>query len=426
LIRVLHSSNNTFIEIFKQFTMSIKHMKAARPNSTRIAIAGAGIGGLSLAIALRRQGYSPKVFEQRAASQVPEEGIFLTLAPNGLNALRALGLDTAVASAGTVTKGIALHNEHGKQIGFIDYAKHADKFGAPSATIRRGTLLQIILSAALAEGVTVCFGRAVDGVAETASGIELRTDDVTEAFDLVVAADGLRSQVRREALPGLPSPEYNGLIGCGGIVDAPDIPPTGGVMRMIFGRKAFFGYIKDGDGPVYWFDSYPSATEPAAIEDPAALAGFLQALHADDPLDNYRIISRESAIHRLYPDYDIPSLPQWFTRRVVLLGDAAHAVTPHSGQGASMALEDAIVLAACLPAEREPIQAFQRYEGLRRARVEAAVALGRQGGQHKKAQSWLALRMRDLILPLVIPLGRSRQEKLFRFRVDRDPLVPPP
>lgn len=406
--------------------MSFNQTNAASPKSARIAIAGAGIGGLTLAIALKRRGFNPKVFEKRPASQVPEEGIFLTLAPNGLNALRALGLDADVASAGIVTKGIALHNEHGKQIGFIDYAKHAESFGAPSVTIRRGTLLQVILNTALAEGITVCFDRAVDGVAETASGVDLRTGEITEGFDFIVAADGLRSQVRREALPGLPSPDYNGLIGCGGIVDVPNVPPTGGVMRMTFGRKAFFGYIKDGDGPIYWFDSYPSATEPVGVEDPAALAAFLQKLHADDPLDNYRIISHEHAIHRLYPDYDIPSLPQWFTRRVVLLGDAAHAVTPHSGQGASMAIEDAIVLAACLTAEREPVGAFRRYERLRRARVEAAVALGRQGGQQKKAQSWLALRIRDLILPLVIPLGRSRQEKLFRFRVDRDPLAPPP
>ena len=90
-----------------------------------------------------------------------------------------------------------------------------------------------------------------------------------------------------------------------------------------------------------------------------------------------------------------------------------------------MALEDALVLSACIEAEATPIAAFSRFESLRRKRVEEAVALGRQGGQQKKAQSWLALRLRDLLLPLLVPLGQEAQERMFRFRVDRDPLAQP-
>jgi len=90
-----------------------------------------------------------------------------------------------------------------------------------------------------------------------------------------------------------------------------------------------------------------------------------------------------------------------------------------------MALEDALVLAACLATEPTPIAAFRRFESLRRKRVEEAVALGRQGGQQKKAQGWLALRLRDLMLPLFVPLGQKAQERMFRFRIDRDPLAQP-
>ena len=107
------------------------------------------------------------------------------------------------------------------------------------------------------------------------------------------------------------------------------------------------------------------------------------------------------------------------------MGDAAHAVTPHSGQGASMALEDALVLAACIATETTPIASFRRFESLRRKRVEEAVALGRQGGQQKKAQSWLALRLRDLMLPLFVPLGQKAQERMFTYRADKTPLAMP-
>ena len=91
-----------------------------------------------------------------------------------------------------------------------------------------------------------------------------------------------------------------------------------------------------------------------------------------------------------------------------------------------MALEDALVLAACIEVETSPLAAFRRFQSLRQARVEAAVRLGQQGGQQKKAQSWLAMRIRDLILPWVVPLGQKAQEKMFAFRVDQTPLALPP
>lgn len=388
-----------------------------------IAIAGAGIGGLALAIALKRKGYAPIVFERRQRGQVGADGIFLTLAPNGFNALRGLGLAEAVSRRGVVTTGIELHNEDGHRLGLIDYARHADAFGAPSVTIKRGALGETLLEAALAEGVDVRFGAAIERLAEAGDGVTLSAGGESQRFDIVVAADGLRSAVRRLALPHLPAPVFNGLMGSGGIVDVPSVPSTGGLMKMTFGRRAFFGYIKEGNGPVYWFDSYPSETEAGRVHDPVAYARFLQELHRDDPLDNRAIINAEASVGGAYPDYDIPSLPQWFTNRVVLMGDAAHAVTPHSGQGASMAIEDALVLAACIEAEATPIAAFRRFESLRRARVEAAVALGRQGGQQKKAQGWLALRIRDLMLPWFLPLGQKAQEKMFSYRADRTPLA---
>ncbi|MEO9227503.1 MAG: NAD(P)/FAD-dependent oxidoreductase [Devosia sp.] len=400
---------------------------AARSNINRpqIAIAGAGIGGLALAIALKRRGHDPVVLERRARDQVTADGIFLTLAPNGLNALRGIGLADAVSTKGVVTTGIALYNELGKRIGLIDYTAHRDAFGAPSVTIRRGTLGAILLDAALAHSVDVRFGAAVDGVDETADGVTLIAGGKTLRFDMLAAADGLRSVVRRLAMPGHPAPSFNGLIGSGGIVDVPSVPSTGGLMKMTFGRRAFFGYIKQGDGPVYWFNSFPGDEDQARVSDPGAFRHLIRSLHADDPLDNLAIINADTSVARAYADYDIPTLPVWHARRIVLLGDAAHAVTPHSGQGASMAIEDGLVLAACIEAEATPEGAFHQFEALRRKRVEAAVALGRQGGQQKKTQSWLSLRIRDLILPLVVPLGQKAQERMFGFRADLTPLTPP-
>ena len=397
-----------------------------KTNRPQIAIAGAGIGGLALAIALKRRGFSPVVIEKRDAEGLRGDGLFLTMAPNGLNALRGLGLAQQVIDGGLGTLGIAIFNERGKKLGLIDYAAHQREFGAPSATVKRGVVSSVLLDAALAAGVDLRLGTDVEGISETGSEVTLMFGGRAQRFDAVIAADGLRSVVRRMVFPELPQPVYSGLLGNGGVVDVPGVAPTDGIMNMTFGTKAFFGYIKERNGPVLWFNTYPAAeNDVGPVADPRGYARFVRSLHRDDPLDNARIMDAVQSIERTYPVYDMPQLERWSTKRVLLIGDAAHAVAPHSGQGASMALEDALVLAACLDEANAPDAAFRRFEGLRRKRVETAIAIGRQSGSQKHAQSWLELKIRDLILPLVIPLGKKTQERMFGFRADLTPLAQP-
>jgi 2-polyprenyl-6-methoxyphenol hydroxylase-like FAD-dependent oxidoreductase len=398
----------------------------AKTNHPQIAICGAGIGGLALALALQQKGLRPVVIERRRAAQIRSDGLFLTLAPNGINALRALGLADAVIAAGLDTSGIAIFNEHGKRLGLMDYAGHREAFGAPSVTIGRGALGGALLDAAEAAGVMLRLGEDLTGIDETEAGVTIETGTTREMFDMAIACDGLRSTVRRLCFPELPAPRYSGLIGTGGLVDVPELAPTNGVMFMTFGKRAFFGYLKQGNGPVLWFNQYPAPeSEVGPITDPKAYAAAIGAMHADDPLDNRRILAAVQRIDRNFPVYDMDGLSRWSTPRVLLMGDAAHAVAPHSGQGASMAIEDAVVLAACLDEQPEPAAAFRRFEALRRQRVETAIQIGRMAGSQKHAQSWLSLRIRDLILPLVMPMGVKAQQRMFGFRADRTPLTQP-
>lgn len=407
--------------------MSPIALLSARPKAQlAIAICGGGIGGLATALTLHKAGFTPIVFERASAEQLRTEGIFLTLAPNGINALRALGLAETVLAAGIRTNGLAIYNEHGRQLTVVDYSGHGGAFGAASATIRRGVLAGILLDAVKAAGIVVRHDATIETVSEGPNGVELVTATGAERFDLVVACDGLRSRVRRQIFPELPEPIYSGQIGTGGFADVPDVADTGGLMRMVFGRKAFFGYIKVEGQPVYWFNNYPAPeSEAVPVRDPVAYGARLRAMHATDPLDDAAILAANGPVGRHYPIYDMPVLPRWHSDRVVLLGDAAHAVSPHSGQGASMAIEDAVVLAACLAAESSPKAAFARYESLRRVRVRKAIEVGRAGGSQKLAQTWWELKIRDLVLPLVMPLGARMQSSLFGFRADRTPLEQP-
>lgn len=393
----------------------------------RIGIVGAGFAGLGLALALRGRGYEPVIFEKREELQATSEGIFLTLAPNGINALRALGLSEAVVSQGVETTGLLFQNENGAPLGGIDYSSHTQRFGAPSVTIRRGTLTAILAGEAKKLGLSTHYGAEVTGLRQLEDSVAVTlATGASHTFDMLIAADGLRSTIRQIAMPGHPAPIYNGLLGGGGILDIPEVPSTQGKMIMTFGREASLGYIKETNGPVYWFNSFPSPRSRTQFSDNAGLAAFVTALHRTDPEINQRIIAAAApSIERFHPDFDIPDLPAWSAGRIALIGDAAHAVTPHSGQGASMALEDAVVLAACIQAEGNHTAAYDRFELLRRKRVSSAVRLGRQGGTPKKALNWFARRLRDLALPIFVPLGQKGQERLFAFRVDRDPLQQP-
>jgi len=398
---------------------------SAKTNRPRIAIAGAGIGGLALALALHRHGFAPVLFEKKTAERIRTEGVFLTLAPNGVNALRALGLADATVAAGLVTKGLAMFNERGKQLGLMDYGSHGTRFGAPSVTIRRGALGSLLLDAVERAGIELRLSRGIDDLADEADGVSVTSAGTTEAYDALIACDGLRSTVRRKIFPELPAPVYSGLIGTGGVIDVPGIRPTNGPMLMTFGKRAFFGYLAEPGQPAMWFNTYPAPeSDIGPIADPVAYARFIESLHVDDPLENAKILRAVPAIDRNYPIYDMPELDHWSKGNVLLMGDAAHAVAPHSGQGASMAIEDALVLAAALDGTSVP-EAFARFFKLREARTQTVIKIGRAAGSQKHAQSWLELRIRDLILPLVMPMAVKGQERIFSFRADQTPLVQP-
>jgi 2-polyprenyl-6-methoxyphenol hydroxylase-like FAD-dependent oxidoreductase len=388
-----------------------------------IAVMGAGVAGLTLAILLRRAGKAATVFEARGREQLAE-GAFLTLAPNGINALRAAGLAEKIASLGMPTLGFEILSRSGRRLALIDERESMRTAGAESITIRRADLLGALCAEAEAQGVALRFNHVLETLTRTPERIELGfADGQSFAAAWVAGCDGVWSKTRRLVFPGSPDPQYTGLTGTGGFLDLPAVPATAGFMRMVFGEKAFFGYMKQGDGPVFWFDSFPLSEEEAiARPDPAALAALTRTLHANDPEPIGEITAAIESVPRGYPVFDMAHLPRWHEDRVVLLGDAAHAVSPHAGQGASLAIEDAVVLAACLKARPGIDEAFATYQALRQARAEHVVRISRYTGSQKQVTSRIGLFIRDLVLPLFIPLGARQTRAITRYRADLAPL----
>jgi FAD-dependent urate hydroxylase len=369
-------------------------------------IAGGGIAGPVTAMALQRAGIDAEVFEAHRPGG-GEAGSYLTVASNGLDALRAVGADTPVLAAGFPTPTNVLLSGTGRRLGSASNGgRLAD--GTVSHTIKRARLYQALHEEAAGRGIRIEHGRRLAGAEPAAGGgVAVSFEDGTRATgDLLIGADGVHSPTRRLIDPAAPGGRYVGLVNFGGYTPASAGAGEPGVWHMIFGRRAFFGHVADPAGGTVWFANVPrpavSAAERAAttaeqwqrqlVELFAGDAGPASDLIAGGYLE----LAGDST-------HDLPSVPVWHRGPMVIVGDAAHAPSPSSGQGASMAAEDAVVLAKCLRDLPDIPQALAAYEGLRRKRVERIVAQGARTGS-AKAPGPVGRALRDLALPLVFKL----------------------
>ncbi|MGH3816130.1 MAG: FAD-dependent monooxygenase [Pseudonocardiaceae bacterium] len=374
--------------------------------STRVAVIGGGIAGPVTALALHRIGIEPTVYEayEHGAEQA---GAFLTTAPNGLAALQLLGAYEAVLAAGFATPRFVISNSKGKRLGEMGSTTTVP--GRPQPlTIRRSDLYRAITDEVRRAGITVEYGKRLAEVDESDEWVCARfTDGSTSTADLLVGADGVRSRARTIIDPAAPAPRYLGLLGCGGYARSTRLDSAPGVFHFVFGRRAFFGYTVPQPGQVWWFANLPRRAEPARSEldelRGEALRGVLLDAFADDRVPAADIIGETEHLIDALPMHDLAPLRAWHRGRMVLAGDAAHVTSPSSGQGASLAIEDAVILAQCLRDLPDHPRAFERYQQLRWQRVKKIFDAAARVNSNKAAGP-LARRVRDVLLPLIFML----------------------
>lgn len=375
-------------------------------------IIGCGIAGPVVAMFFKRAGIAAEIYEAQSA---PDDyaGLFLNLASNGLAVLHTLGLGARVAAEGFACPQMVMWSGSGKRLGEVRNGAAAGQ-GAESVIVKRGALHRILREEAQHQGIPIAFGKRLSGITVTADQqvVAAFEDGTSATGDFVVGCDGLHSRVRQIIDPHAPAPSYTGLVSCGGFSRSTAVPATPGTQHFIFGERAFFGYLAKPDGEIYWFNNlaYPGTPRRSELEaiPQRVWQQQLLALHSgDQPFIHQIIRATEGDIGR-YPIYDIPALPRWHAGPVVLIGDAAHATSPSAGQGASLALEDAIVLAQCVRDVPRLEDAFAAYERLRRARAEKVVKASRKAGSNKVAANRVARWFRDLLMPLFLKrLGSS-------------------
>lgn len=326
----------------------------------RAVVVGGGIGGLCAALALRRAGWDVTVRER--AARFGALGAGLTLQANALTALDALGVGDAVRALGRVDAPGGTRTADGRWLARIDAAALEAQLGTAALGVHRASLHGILLAA-------LPLGDLVAGSA---------VDEVPRDADLVVGADGIDSTVRRLLWPGFEA-VYCGSTAWRGVTDerwAGDLP-----VAISWGRGAEFGMVPLGDGRVYWFAAV-NAPEGVRFADEAAQVRRLFG-HWHDPVPAL-LAATSTVLHHDLRYLPVP-LPTYVRGPVVLVGDAAHAMTPNLGQGAAQSIEDAVVLGLCLPVGRPVAEGLAEYDARRRPRsqavAKASYRIGRFGQQ---------------------------------------------
>jgi 2-polyprenyl-6-methoxyphenol hydroxylase-like FAD-dependent oxidoreductase len=374
------------------------------PAGRAAVVAGAGIAGCATAVALCRIGFDVEVAEAHPAG-ADDVGAWLTVQSNGLAALRELGLLDAVRSVGFPTPRIDLTSATGRGLGSVPLGRPLDD-GTSALTMSRADLYRVLRDAAIAAGARLTYARSVHGAIEEPDRVEVRFGDgTTTRVDVLVGCDGLRSAVRAAVSPRNPAARYVPLLNLGGVARGLRLDAAPHRLHMVYGRKAFFGYAVAPSADVWWFANPPRRDEPSDADLAAtgsdAWRAELARLFDADVSPAVRIVEATPGDLRAWATYDLPHVPVWRTARTVLAGDAAHATSPSSGQGASMAVEDALVLARCLRDRPGVPDALATYEALRRRRVERVVAAGRRTSSTKIAGP-VGRVVRDALLPLVL------------------------
>jgi 2-polyprenyl-6-methoxyphenol hydroxylase-like FAD-dependent oxidoreductase len=392
---------------------------AQRPR--KALIIGAGIAGPVTAIFLRRAGFDVQLFEAWPYSTGIGGG--LQIAPNGMHVLAEIGLADEMIAAGSVCEAFEFLTQSGSRIASIN-RNMKQRFGQPAVNMCRSALMEALVNKAWSENVELHFEKRLARIEDRADQpvVVHFTDGTSAEGDFVIGADGVHSAVRQHVIPDGPRPFDTGLIGFGGFVPRVLIEDFGVGQRVIatFGRSGFFGYgfsSTDPETGAMWWSTQPSHGVDAATfraMDQDMMRRHLLDFHAGwhDPIP--RILQAADDI-AVTDTLDVATLPTWSRGRTLLIGDAAHATSPHAGQGASLALEDAMRLGRLMALRKELRETFQAFEEERRGRAAKIVAIARRNGNSKHAFSATGAWVRDWMMRLLVPLTSKGMDFMYAY-----------
>ena len=399
---------------------------AAGVAGKKALIIGAGIGGLTAAVALRRIGMDVEVYER--AGELKPAGFGISVGANAIRALATLGLDLGLEQRGQAVTQMKFTTPTGRRLFELPHARVDREAGAPSICLYRGDLQQALREAA--GDCPITLGATALHYETSADGVRVHFADGTKAHgDVLIGADGIHSVIRGQvAGTGPTAPRYGGFLCWLAITEFAHPTFPAGFSGHYWGAGRRFGLHDVGHGRFYWWGSL-NVPEHAARDYTADKTEILRtyAGWADEVTAAVRA-TPQSAIMAV-PCQDRPFLEQWGDGRVTLLGDAAHPMLPSLAQGGSSSIEDAVVLAGRLNAADQlggVTAALRSYEDLRRERTREMVEVSRSLAGLEQVQHPIPRLLRNTaarLMPSAVLAGLLRKTLIYPG-ADQPVLVP--
>jgi 2-polyprenyl-6-methoxyphenol hydroxylase-like FAD-dependent oxidoreductase len=340
-------------------------------NRYDVLIQGAGIGGLTLAIALQQRGYGVRIVERSAG--LSEVGAGIWMAANPMQVFDRLGLAGKILDAGWIVKFIHLQDSKSGEIQATDMSAIAKQFGFETVALHRALLQRILFEQLVPD--TVSFGCEVHSFVSRGDSISVELSDGSPCqARILVGADGINSQIRKHGDLG-GEKRYSGSSSYRAIARNANILPAEGAHDAyeVWAKGCRVGFSKVNGSDYYWYMTFDAPVgETSSTEQMWSHAETLFRLHFPQWIGLLQHTHPEEILRTDLSD--LRPLPRWSSGRVGLIGDAAHATTPNLGQGGAMAVEDALALADSFGKAGLNGTAFEQFEHLRRRKVDWTVA----------------------------------------------------
>jgi 2-polyprenyl-6-methoxyphenol hydroxylase-like FAD-dependent oxidoreductase len=355
-----------------------------------ISIIGAGIGGLTTALTLRRLGHDVSLYE--SAPEIKPVGAGIVMANNAMQIFRKLGIDRKIESAGNKVASLKIADERLNGLSLVDLSKFEVQYGVYNVAIHRAELQKILAEELGLERIYL---------SKRLSKIERRDDfhlvfeDTTTANSrIVIGADGIHSTVRNQLFPTAEIRDTRQWCWRGvGEIKLPNEYHNQALEAWGKGRR--FGFVKISPTKVYW---YAVVNEGLVTDEKVALVDLFHAFHSDI----LRIIDASPRENTFFSKIiDLKPIDKWQDRGVCLIGDAAHATTPNMGQGACQAVEDAYAIGRLLQSGRPIEQVFAEYEGLRMNKAHGIVNTSWTMGKLAHVENGLGIWLRNGLMRIL-------------------------
>jgi 2-polyprenyl-6-methoxyphenol hydroxylase-like FAD-dependent oxidoreductase len=362
-------------------------------------IVGAGIGGLTAAIALRRAGIDAIVFEQAPRLQDIQAGGGLLVWNNGMRALREIGLAEEAEATAAVLQMTTFNSYSGKNLATWPIAKVADDLGVPTVGVVRGDLHRVLADALGHDAIQL--GSHYESFSANGDSVTIRLSDGREASgDVLIGADGVRSSVAPHLI-GQRELRAPGYWGIQAVVEFEHPDAQHGMFATYWGPGSRFAYHHVGGGRLYWFAVEDGPGTESAPERIRIVRERLKSWA--EPVRSIIAATADEEI-AVMDIADAKPVKRWGSGPATLLGDAAHPILPNLGQGTSQALEDAVVLARSLRDNDDVVAALRSYEDQRAPRTAGLVKFSRNLGRLGRLKKRPAVMFRERFMK--VGLGR--------------------